>query len=417
MPAQTKKQKIYQHYLDKYAEAESQEIPEDLATINIDHLIAIPAFDEDITFLQRLKRHCEKQENVMSIVIVNQPDRIGNSEFEATQLNTELFKYALTSGNKIWQNNNISFIRWENNCHFMLIDRFSKGRQIPHKQGVGLARKIACDLAIAVLAKNKPSKSNNPDIIYSSDADATLPNDYFQRDLELLSHSAACYDFNHSDEKNPVSAATLLYEKSLHYYVDGLRWAGSSYAFHTIGSCLAFSALHYCQVRGFPKRSGGEDFYLLNKLAKLAPIKLLTGKPITLRSRNSNRVPFGTGPAVSKILQLETPNHFLSYDPGVFKELCKLIRHFDKLWDSRLQQGLWTKELSRPSQQALEKLNISQLFTHINKNVKSARQCKQQIRFWFDAFRTLRFIHELQDVAFPAIPLTQALQESKSFMA
>ena len=48
-----------------------------------------------------------------------------------------------------------------------------------------------------------------------------------------------------------------------------MKYARSPYAFHTIGSTMAVSANHYAKVRGFPKREAGEDFYLLNKLAKV----------------------------------------------------------------------------------------------------------------------------------------------------
>ncbi len=69
-----------------------------------------------------------------------------------------------------------------------------------------------------------------------------------------------------------VFLATQLYELSLRYYVAGMKFARSPYAFHTIGSSMAVSPVHYARVRGFPKREAGEDFYLLNKLAKLGSV-------------------------------------------------------------------------------------------------------------------------------------------------
>ena len=78
------------------------------------------------------------------------------------------------------------------------------------------------------------------------------------------------------------NTATALYELRLHHYVLGLEYAGSPYAYHTLGSCLAVKADAYAQVRGFPKRAGAEDFYLLNKLAKLGAMPRLQGRCIRI---------------------------------------------------------------------------------------------------------------------------------------
>ena len=44
------------------------------------------------------------------------------------------------------------------------------------------------------------------------------------------------------------------------YYVAGLAMAGSGYAHHSLGSTIAVHAKSYAAVRGYPKRSAGEDF-------------------------------------------------------------------------------------------------------------------------------------------------------------
>ncbi len=79
----------------------------------------------------------------------------------------------------------------------------------------------------------------------------------------------------------------------------------------------------YAGVRGYPKRSAGEDFYLLNKICKLAPIKRLLEPTLTIQARPSSRVPFGTGPALQRIVRslAEDPsgNGYLSYHPTCFR--------------------------------------------------------------------------------------------------
>ncbi len=82
-------------------------------------------------------------------------------------------------------------------------------------------------------------------------------------------------------------------------------------------------------MRGFPKREAGEDFYLLNKLAKVGTVLELAEGPdneaIRIESRRSDRVPFGTGAAVNRITALADPlGEFRFYDPSVF-ELLKAV--------------------------------------------------------------------------------------------
>src|SRR5690606_34714388 len=80
-------------------------------------------------------------------------------------------------------------------------------------------------------------------------------------------------------------------------------------------------ALHvksHAAARGFPRRAAGEDFHLLRKLAKLGPIEVPAVPPVRVRSRRSDRVPFGTGPSVDRLLQGAEP---CLAAPAVFDEL------------------------------------------------------------------------------------------------
>ena len=179
-----------------------------------------------------------------------------------------------------------------------------------------------------------------------------MPDNYFQQQALLitpepeknhqLSHdySGGYYNFSHIapkiallqsteqiDKNAIVHNATLQYEQALRYYVDGLRYADSPYAFFTIGSILIFNTAAYAKVRGFPKKSAGEDFYLLNKLAKIGRIAFLSNSCVELTSRLSTRVPFGTGPAVQQIMTLSENNSpYCYYSPAVFDEL-KHVNH------------------------------------------------------------------------------------------
>ena len=114
-----------------------------------------------------------------------------------------------------------------------------------------------------------------------------LPRDYFDRASKVPRNhaSALVYPFIHRGEEDVALARAIqLYEISLRYYVLGLASAGSPYAHHTVGSTLAVDAISYAKVRGVPKRTAAEDFYLLGKLAKIGKVAALNGTPISVSS-------------------------------------------------------------------------------------------------------------------------------------
>ena len=227
-----------------------------------------------------------------------------------------------------------------------------------------------------------------------------------------------CDDEDNEEQKN-IIVATQLYELSLRYYRAGMKFAHSPYAFHTIGSTMAISAIHYAKVRGFPKREAGEDFYLLNKLAKVGSVLELDRGPdceaIVIEARRSDRVPFGTGAAVNKITGLADPvKEFRFYHAAVF-ELLRLWWHsLPAIWQSR-SKDLTLSILPVPPGDhdrcsqvrsllaALKKIRVSQALDHAFRQSKDLNQFTQQMHIWFDAFRTLKLIHILRDHYLPSV--------------
>ncbi|MFT5451119.1 MAG: hypothetical protein ACI9N9_000601 [Enterobacterales bacterium] len=396
--------KIYK-YLEQYAEKEVQALNSFPSALHLNNAVVIPAYNENAHFLTRyIQSQLSTAANVL-ILVINQPV----SELDSTP-QQQLELTALSYGQVVWKNLNLSLIKFnEAQGYLLLIDRFSLNYQIDDKQGVGLARKIGADIATALI---HASIIKSP-WICSTDADTHLPDNYFSCLDDLTTSSAALiYSFKHLDHHDAISKATLTYEKSLRYYVSGLAWAGSNYAFHTIGSTIALNYNYYAMVRGFPKRSAGEDFYLLNKLAKLAPIETITHSTLYIEPRISSRVPFGTGPAVEKIMLLPTIEDYLYYHPTLFLELKNCLLAMNQLWQYKDQPERWLALLSKSSQQALLQLRISKLFEHIQSNIKTNEQCTVHTHQWFDAFRTLKFFHYQQADFYPQIALTQAITKA-----
>ena len=392
-------------YCEKYAEPMAKKIfmqfPE--GTL-FKHCLIIPAYKETPDFVTRLIDTTPLLSgNVLVIVIINQPE---NSDKH--QANQDLWEAIESTGTLLYSGKDQYLVQSEKNkrIYFFPVNCFEGKQKIPCKNGVGLARKMGCDIACGLI-NNGIVKT---EWIHTTDADAHLPEDYFRQTPTSAHYSAAVYRYQHHGVDKPLTRATRLYEQALHYYVEGLHYAGSPYAFQTLGSCIAINTVFYAQARGFPKKAGGEDFYLLNKLAKLGCIKTLTGDKIILESRASDRVPFGTGPAVKTIMALTTPQtDYCYYNPMVFEELKSVLSHVPLLFSCIAEPQQWLQAFSVPTQTALTEINVQQLFNHLRKQAKTKEQCIRDSHHWLDAFKTLKFIHRLREY-FPDIPLHHAIK-------
>lgn len=398
-------------YLSKYAEPECIDL-ESFPENNFQHCLVIPCFDEAPSFLKRLWGSALGKENALVIVVVNQPL---SSLSSTNPFNLAVFDYFSDHFQCEWSQGRLSLYGGNSSpLKWLVVDRSRCGNEIPPKQGVGLARKIGCDLAVFLHYKKLIASS----WVHCSDADTLLPDNYFQlseQETGALQFSCAVYNFTHSrsseDSDGRVWRATQLYEESLQYYVAGLTWAGSPYNIHTIGSTLAFNAEAYCLVRGFPKRAAGEDFYLLNKLLKIAPAYQAQKVTVLIEARLSTRVPFGTGPAVEKILAMTDPEaDFTYYAPAIFIALKQWLDSIPFVWEALHKHGDPLENLSEDIRAVLKEAKIGILWQHINKQVKTPETCQKAIHDWFDAFQTLKFIRRIQARQYSAMPLVRCIE-------
>jgi hypothetical protein len=306
----------------------------------------------------------------------------------------------------------------------LVVDRAGPGTELPDDQGVGLARKIGCDLATVMMCELRARDG----FIRNTDGDARVAVDFFQP--IQAGPAAAIYPFRHEAKGDGVNAV-LQYEDYLHYYVRAMAAAGSPYAFHTIGSTIACSVRSYIACRGFPKRDAGEDFYLLNKLAKDGPVVLLERSPITLVARDSDRVPFGTGAACRRIEGLVLSGGvYKVYHPDCFLLLKDWLSFVNETlnqstdWQSMAKDRVefigttWNsfcKSVESSFPQVTEdflllletqlglKMGLVSVLTKSNKKAVIA----QHANIWFDGFRTMRFLNLARDHCFGEIPATE----------
>jgi hypothetical protein len=356
------------------------------------YVLVIPAYREGQSFVESLQRFCAKQkEPVLVIVVVNGPD----NQTDARRENSHLL-YRLKACGQVLISADQNHLIQIGASSVLIIGPLI----LPHREGVGRARKIGCDVALALMRKG----IIDTPLLFVTDADAKLPADYCTRGrAALLAHpdcSCLIFPFVHERPHEPKQRRAIeLYELRLAHYVSGLAQAASPYAFHTIGSTLAINALSYAQVRGFPKRSAGEDFYILNKLAKVGTIKQLSGKEINLSARLSTRVPFGTGPALITILEHGNAA-CIFYHPQVFVHLRGFLADYVALLsDQPVRHDVdFDRELCAYIFKSFKGAEL------LEKNLRSRRTINDRLRAfhdWFDAFRTLKFIHTLRDRQFP----------------
>jgi hypothetical protein len=309
------------------------------------------------------------------------------------------------------------------NYDLLWIDRASAGARLPEREGVGTVRKLGCDLAALLWARGQIACPR----IACSDADVTLPHDYFSvlsgAANESTRSSAWLWPFSHeAGGDRGIDLATVLYELSLRYYVLGLAAAGSCYAYQSVGSTLSVDAPAYLSVRGFPKREAAEDFYLLDKLAKVAPLRRVQALPIRIRARASDRVPFGTGRRSQEIAeQIRVGQEFTLYCPGIFRALSAVLYGLDGFAASArveaVEQAFSVRvpELAEATRSVLQSQGVFDALASAARQAPPGPVLRRRIHTWFDALRTLRFVHGLRDRSLPSLPWREALS-SASFL-
>jgi hypothetical protein len=385
-----------QRYLQRHMEAGLPDYP--FAAARWQHVLVLPAYRESPELLQRMTSLPQGDGRTLVILVLNRPDSDDDPQANAA-MRKALDADALRRDTRL----SAPVVQLNTHTDLYLHDIETLCGPTPAARGVGLARKTGADLALRWMCAGVIGG----DWLCSTDADATLPPDYFtQLDSAAPGAAAAVFPFRHvPDGEAACDAATALYELRLHQYVLGLEYAGSPYAYHTLGSCLAIRAGAYVQVRGFPRRAGGEDFYVLNKLAKVGAIARLHGHCIELQSRQSARVPFGTGPAVRAISEAAQPEEArLFYHPACFVALRAVLDSLAELAvapERDIAQVLCERgldaSLASAALQSLEALGVTVALQHCRQHGRSAAQFQRQFHQWFDAFRTLKFIHAVRD--------------------
>jgi len=292
------------------------------------------------------------------------------------------------------------------------VDAAASGHELNEKDGgVGLARKIGMDLALSFFNYNNGIKN----ILVCLDADCTVDQNYIssiRNEFNRNDISAAYVNYAHDKYTDEVNHLAIInYEIFLQYYILGLQIAKSPYAIHTIGSTMVCDVDSYIKVQGMNKRKAAEDFYFMEKLAKITRIYKINSTTVYPSSRDSLRVPFGTGQRVNRYLS-QVQNEYLLYSPKSFYVLKNWLEIFNAIKilsaDEYLRKA---KEINIALYKYLKINSFSKNWERIRKNSKSEEQIRKQKILWFDGFKTLKLIHYLRDNTFPPEKMFDALDD------
>ncbi len=343
-------------------------------------IVVIPCFNEDYLdkTLESLKNTIKPDCSIEVIVIVNSAD---NTPCNIVEKNQQVYE-------KLVENVHLGVYK-----SFSLLPYIIK--DVPKKiAGVGNARKIGMDEALRRF--NAINKKNG--IVVSLDADTIVSKDYFleiECALQNKSNGIAIFQFQHDFNLNLYSKQIIdsckLYEIYIRYFRLVLKWTGFPYPIHTIGSCFAVKADVYAKAGGMSRRQGGEDFYFLHKTVVQTKYVNIN-KPIVFPSpRISDRVPFGTGPAVNQIIE---DSEYKVYNFELFVILEKFFKTFELLF----------KDLERYFEfipyeiiNYFSESKLKEIVYECKKNTSNLDSFIKRMFTKFDAFQIIKFLNSFDN--------------------
>lgn len=367
----------FEKYLNKYKSY--QRIISAEPKSNLFIIVVIPIYNEPKVknTLQSLFKTKNSRNPVEVILLINQQEKTPNC---IKQQNEETFQEIT------------KWIAENKREHLRFFVLFAD--HLPEKHaGVGLVRKIGMDEAVSRFSKIGQENG----IIASLDADTTVSENYFRQIEQSFENypflNAVLPAFKHrlNDLDVCTKKAIVQYELHLRYFKIAMKSTGFPYAYHTIGSAFAVRASAYVKQGGMNKKQGGEDFYFLHKIFQLGKIKELTNTCVYPSGRVSDRVPFGTGPAVANIIK---SGSWESYPPILFFNLKTLFDQIDKLFVIENQEIV---NIYNPLAEQLKNfINFSdfkQKVIEIKVNSKSLKTFQKRFFSWFDAFKIIKYLN------------------------
>lgn len=344
-------------------------------------IVMIPCFREpDISKTLESLTNCKLPNKKVEVLVLINHSEIAPDETKQYNRNTK-----------------IEIDEWISNLNISGINFFSIGPiELPKKwAGVGLARKFGMDEALRRF--NLLEKPNG--IIVSLDADTLVEKNYL---VEIENHFnkfpknvGATISFQHQTKglEEKQLKGILLYEKYLLYYKNALKFIGYPNPLFTVGSAFAVTADGYIKRGGMTRRQAGEDFYFLQTLAQLGTVGEITTTAVYPSARESDRIPFGTGPAIAKWMNDET-DLTKTYDFQAFVDLKQFFDIIENLF--RIEKKSFAElvqKLPEPVRKFIQTDNFWEEIEDLNDNCSSTDSFKTRFFHKFNALKILKFMN------------------------
>jgi len=364
-------------------------------------ILVVPSFDEpEITSLLDSLNLCAVPEcSIEVLIMVNAPEAAG----EESLLNNRESIFKIES----WKKEHTG-------CFFrvFVIDLTSvkmKG------WGVGMARKAGMDEAL-----RRYNQINNPDgIILNLDADCKVKSDYLTAVFSEMNNrrdrSACSIYFEHptsgGEFPGSVYKAIVLYELHLRYYFQGVAFTGFPYVHHTVGSAIAVKALPYMKAGGMNRRMAGEDFYFIQKLVPAGGFFNLNQTIVFPSPRSSFRVPFGTGPVISRLTETDNET-LLTYNFEAFKELQVLFGLIDKIFFAGYDDPeFFFNDLPAGLKEFTGVSDWADKIREIRGNTSGIESFRKRFFGWFNMFKIVKYLNSVHNSLMVKKPVIESASE------
>jgi glycosyltransferase involved in cell wall biosynthesis len=378
-------------YIERYAWPGPQ--IEKVPVLGTKMIVVIPCYNEPdiLTTLQSLA-NCEIPPCKTEVLIV-----INHGETE----NQEIINVNQQTAEKIE--------KWKTE---LSLDNYHiiKAFNLPQKKaGVGLARKIGMDEA----SRRFEMIGEKKGIIVCLDADCTCESNYL-REIYLTyknrpATNAALVYFEHfinSHTDKSIREAITNYELHLRYYVQALKLAAFPFAYHTVGSCITVTSQVYMKQGGMNLRKAGEDFYFLQKIFPLGNISNVVTSIVSPSSRVSDRVPFGTGKAVSEFIKNQQKD-YKTYNPQTFRDFKVFNAASGDLWYDDKADSFF-ESMPESISRFFNLIGFQEQVKKIRLNSGDQSGFIKSLYSWFNGFKALKYVHFSRDNIYENMDLLEA---------
>jgi len=275
--------------------------------------------------------------------------------------------------------------------------------------GVGLARKIGMDEAV----RRFEILGNKKGVIACFDADCLCSSNYLVEIQKLYQKYPNAHvglvHFEHPLEEelqSEIYHGIINYELHLRYFKNALRFTQFPHSYHTIGSCITVTAEVYQKQNGMNKRKAGEDFYFLQKVFPLGNVYCINTATVYPSPRPSDRVPFGTGKAITDYLQNKNPT-YLTYNLKSFIDLKKFIQIVPDLFGQLDMESIISR-MPLSIKKFLPQIDFENNLGKIRSNCTTTKQFIKAFYQWFNGFSVLKYVHFARDNFYENIEILEA---------